>query len=311
MKIINSINELRKNNKKNILISNKLEILNTFFQEKKSKNENYTFIYPLGEFKNKMLKKEENVIKILLIDNLRYIIILEKEYKEYIFLYSNKEKKVNIKTNDEIKNNRISNYNNFNLINNTFPKINAKNFLKWKYERFFKVCLRNNDYGYQLLHICEDSLLGVLEGPPDTPYENGYFLFKILFPDFFPFPPIKFCFITSIFHPNISEGGYVCADIFNEQWSPALGSFPKIIYSVQSLLDDPNPDDFMNEIAAKLYKKDRNIYNETVRYYTSQFANYSKFLENVKNFDINYENLNKEKKLNDKRKNIFFVIKKK
>ena len=62
-----------------------------------------------------------------------------------------------------------------------------------------------------------------------------------------------------------------------------------------SLLDDPNPDDFMNEIAAKLYKKDRNIYNETVRYYTSQFANYSKFLEDVKNFDINYENLNKEK----------------
>ena len=35
------------------------------------------------------------------------------------------------------------------------------------------------------------------------------------------------------------------------------------------------------------------------------------FFENVKNFDINYENLYKEKKLNDKRKNIFFVIKKK
>ena len=50
-------------------------------------------------------------------------------------------------------------------------------------------------------------------------------------------------------------------------------------------------------MAAKLYKKDRNIYNETVRYYTSQYANYSKFLEDVKNLNINYEIIKDEEKL--------------
>ena len=57
--------------------------------------------------------------------------------------------------------------------------------------------------------------------------------------------------------------------------------FPKSIYSVQLLLGDPNPDDFINEVAAKLYKKDRIIYNETFENYTSLFANYLKFQEDL------------------------------
>ena len=182
------------------------------------------------------------------------------------------------------------------MLNNTKPKIEIENLLK-NVSQIEKSNISNNiingignyENGYQILSIINDILIGVFEGPPDTPYENGYFLFKILFPVSFPFKPIKFCFITSIFHPNISEGGYVCIDIFNKEWSPAIFHFGTLIYSVQSLLDDPNPDDFMNENAAKLYKKDRNIYNKTVRYYTSQYANYSKFLEDVKNLNINYE----------------------
>ena len=66
---------------------------------------------------------------------------------------------------------------------------------------------------------------------------------------------------------------------------------------MQSLLDDPNPDDFINKFAAKLYKKDRNIYNETVRYHTSQLANYSKFQEDLTNLNINYEIIKNEEKI--------------
>ena len=69
-----------------------------------------------------------------------------------------------------------------------------------------------------------------------------------------------------------------------------------MIHLVQSLLDDPNPNDFINEFAAKLCKKDRNIYNETVRCHTSQFANYSKFLDDLNNLNIHYEVLQKRKK---------------
>ena len=75
-------------------------------------------------------------------------------------------------------------------------------------------------------------------------------------------------------------------DILLDQWSPALCSFSSIIYSIQSLLDGPNPDIFLNEKAAKLFKEDRKIYDKTVREYTSVFANYSKFLEDVKNLGL-------------------------
>ena len=81
------------------------------------------------------------------------------------------------------------------------------------------------DYGYQLLSMINDTLICKLEWLPDTPYENEYFLFKILFPEDYPLLPIKFCFIIPIFHPNISEGGYVCIDKFNYNWSPAFLSF--------------------------------------------------------------------------------------
>ena len=68
------------------------------------------------------------------------------------------------------------------------------------------------------------------------------------------------------------------------------------------MLDDPNPDDFINEVAAKLYKKDRNLFNETVRYHTSKFANYSKFLEDLTNLNINYEIIKDEEQLKYKEK---------
>ena len=302
IKLINSINELRKKNKMNLLIYNKLENLNTFFQEKKSKNENYTFIYPLGKFKKKVNKNDEEVIKILLKESFRYIIILQKELNEYIFLYSKSEEKSKIKDNDKIINMNI--FGNFHLFNNTKPKIEIENLLlhgprtrKSNILGNIRKEIGNYESGYQILSIINDILIGVLEGPPNTPYENGYFIFKILFPEEYPMVPIKFCFITSILHPNISESGFVCADIFGKEWSIALCVYSKLIYSVQSLLDDPNPDDFINKFAAKLYKKDRNVYNETVRYHTSQLANYSKFQEDLTNLNINYEIIKDEEKL--------------
>ena len=153
-----------------------------------------------------------------------------KRFNEYIFLYSKSEEKAEIKDNDKSNSiNKINKYGKFHLLNNTKPKIEIENLLK-KASKRGRINMSNNiitgignyENGYQILSIINDILIGVLEGPPGTPYESGYFLFKILFPVSFPFKPIKFCFITSIFHPNISEGGYVCLDIFSKIWTPAL-----------------------------------------------------------------------------------------
>ena len=112
--------------------------------------------------------------------------------------------------------------------------------------------------GFQIYRVKDNRLVGALEGPPKTPYENGFFIFDMIFPDDFPFKPPKFIFKTKIFHPNISKNGLVSVDILQfEIWSPTIYPFEKTILSVQSLLDDPNPDDFLNEEAAKLLKKDK------------------------------------------------------
>ena len=51
-----------------------------------------------------------------------------------------------------------------------------------------------------------------------------------------------------MFHPNIKEDGNVFIDILKERWTPEL-SLKTIIISIQSLLNDPNTDNYTNKEA--------------------------------------------------------------
>ena len=142
------------------------------------------------------------------------------------------------------------------MVNNTIPIVNVKN-APFYIQKFSIRILSNifKDEGYQILSLKNDILIGVLEGPSNTSFENGYFLFRIIFPEDYLFRPPKFIFITQVFHPNISESGNVSVDILLDQWAPTLCSFSSIIYSIQSLLDDPNPNDFYMKQLQNYIKK--------------------------------------------------------
>lgn len=110
-----------------------------------------------------------------------------------------------------------------------------------------------------------------LIGPKESPYEDGIFLLNINFPQNYPFKPPQITFNTKIYHPNISSSGSICLDILQSNWSPAL-TITKTLLSISSLLTDPNPDDPLDATAGKMYKTDRNKFNEIAKDYTEKHA---------------------------------------
>lgn len=113
----------------------------------------------------------------------------------------------------------------------------------------------------------EDSMFeweGYIEGPKDTPYEGGLFKLNIKIPKEYPFKPPLISFTTYIYHCNIASDGSICLDILKDQWSPAL-DIAQTLMSIQSLLDNPNPNDPLCPEIAQIYKSDKKKHDEIAR----------------------------------------------
>ncbi len=108
-------------------------------------------------------------------------------------------------------------------------------------------------------------------GPENSPYQGGVFYLNIEFPIDYPFRAPKIRFVTKIYHCNISSNGSICLDILKDQWSPAL-TVNKVLLSIISLLNDPNPDDPLVPEIAEVYLKDREKYIENAKRHTEIYA---------------------------------------
>ncbi|KAL8287592.1 hypothetical protein RQP46_003450 [Phenoliferia psychrophenolica] len=122
----------------------------------------------------------------------------------------------------------------------------------------------------------------LISGPSETPFEGGVFEAELKFPRDYPLSPPKMKFNPPLFHPNIYASGDVCISILhapgddpnayessNERWSP-VQSVEKILLSVISMLAEPNIESGANIDACKVFRDNREQYDEIVRAHVRQ-----------------------------------------
>ncbi|XP_015731368.1 ubiquitin-conjugating enzyme E2 B isoform X1 [Coturnix japonica] len=103
----------------------------------------------------------------------------------------------------------------------------------------------------------------VIFGPEGTPFEDGTFKLVIEFSEEYPNKPPTVRFVSKMFHPNVYADGSICLDILQNRWSPTY-DVSSILTSIQSLLDEPNPNSPANSQAAQLYQENKREYEKRV-----------------------------------------------
>ena len=62
-----------------------------------------------------------------------------------------------------------------------------------------------------------------ITGPEGTPFEDGLFVARLVFPQDYPLNPPTMRIISEIFHPNIYPDGRVCISILHPPGADPLG----------------------------------------------------------------------------------------
>ena len=75
--------------------------------------------------------------------------------------------------------------------------------------------------------------------------------------------------------------GRICHEILNKFWSP-MTSIVRVLMDINDMIHSPNPDDYMERIAASQYReftnlpttadKDEHIYKKTIKEWCKEYA---------------------------------------
>tara|TARA_B100000886_G_scaffold63326_1_gene39434 strand:- start:2763 stop:3488 length:726 start_codon:yes stop_codon:yes gene_type:complete len=134
------------------------------------------------------------------------------------------------------------------------------------------------EHGIYYKHDDDNLLLGyaMIVGPSETPYQYGYYFFKIAFSKNYPYSPPVVTFQKNPynirFHPNFYRTGKVCLSILNtwrgEQWT-SCQTLSSILLTMCSVM---NKNPLLNEPGITLSHRDNRPYNEIISYYNLNFS---------------------------------------
>jgi len=112
-----------------------------------------------------------------------------------------------------------------------------------------------------------------MKGPAGSLYEGGVFKLGMTIPPDFPFkPPNKICFMTPMYHCNISEEGYMCLDsVEMNVWTPQV-SIKSIFREILELLRNPNAQDPVRFELSTQWRHDPILYENKVREHVRQHS---------------------------------------
>ena len=105
---------------------------------------------------------------------------------------------------------------------------------------------------------------GSIIGPVGTPYAGLKYELEIKIGTDYPMKPPNVKFVNrKIYHPNVNTSGDICIDILKNEWAPTL-SLSKMMLSICSLLNEPNPSSPLNSVAANDYVNNKPKFQEEV-----------------------------------------------
>lgn len=183
-----------------------------------------------------------------------------------------------------------------------------------------------HDQGIYYKHDEDDLLKGyaMIIGPPDTPYEHGFYLFEFHFTADYPYSPPKLTFLTqdgvTRFNPNLYRSGKVCLSLLNtwrgEQWT-ACQTISSILLTLVTVFNEAP---LLNEPGVSKTHPDFNNYNDIIMFKNYDIAihntihninennTYKLFYEEIiENYNKNYDTIKNKLtilKKNNKKGNI-------
>merc|ERR1711916_281880 len=110
----------------------------------------------------------------------------------------------------------------------------------------------------------DDMLNFVITMRPDEGlYSGGTFQFTFEIPSGYPHTVPKVHCDTKVYHPNIDLEGNICLNILREDWVPIL-NINAVVYGLQFLFLEPNPDDPLNKDAATVMIENYDLFCSNV-----------------------------------------------